>query len=101
MASQITALMVAFLLHLQSEDQLNLIHAKKLLQSNSLREKNSLIFQWLDWRKWDLHIYMQEALEQFIHLQQQIKVQSYARSIDYYMANKDKNADSIANQNKN
>lgn len=79
MSSQITALMVSFLIHLQSENQLTLTDAQRML--NTPRDHQLLIFKWMDFRSWDLYVYMREALEQFIHLEQQAKVKSYAKSL--------------------
>lgn len=81
MSSQITALMVAFLIHLQSENQLNLTDAKRMLDAP--KDHHLLIFKWMDFRSWDLYVYMREALEQFIHLEQQAKIKSYAKSINH------------------
>ena len=81
MSSQITALMVAFLLNLQSEQKLNLASAEKILQSP--KDHHSLIFKWINCRKWDLYVYMQEALEQFIHLEQQSRANKYTKSLNH------------------
>lgn len=80
MSSQITAMMVAFLIHLQTQNQLTLTDAQRMLDTP--RDHQLLIFKWMDWREWDLYIYMKEALEQFIHLEKQSKVKSYVKMLD-------------------
>lgn len=63
----ITALMVAFLLHLQSEHDLTPLKSQELLKYP--RCIHHLVFQWADFTKWNLYIHMREALERLVKIE--------------------------------
>lgn len=63
----ITALMVAFLIHLQSEYDLTPLKIKELLKSP--RCIHHLVFQWSDFTKWDLYIHMRDAMERMLKIE--------------------------------
>lgn len=63
----ITALMVAFLIHLQSEHDLTPLKIKELL--NAPRCIHHLVFQWADFTKWNLYIHMREAMERLLKIE--------------------------------
>ena len=67
----ITALMVAFLLHLNAQGQIDLCKAKKI--QNDPNFKHFLIWKWMNIREWDLYVYMEEAIQQFIKIEQHRK----------------------------
>jgi hypothetical protein len=63
----ITALMVAFLLHLQSEHDLTPLKTQEMLRHP--RCIHHLVFQWADFTKWDLYIHMREAMERLLKIE--------------------------------
>lgn len=69
---QISTLMLAFLLHLQSEECLDLFLAIKA--KDCPPSKIRLIHQFLDHNQWDLFVCMDEALDSFINIEKQRKI---------------------------
>lgn len=82
----ITALMVAFLLHLSTEEQIDLCKAKKI--QNDPNFKHFLVWKWMYIRQWDLYVYMQEAIDQFIkieeHRKDSIRINKTTKQLDYH-----------------
>lgn len=65
----ITALMVAFLLHMHSEGKLNIRIASQIQDSDFY--KKQLVNQWIDESEWNLYVCMDEALDQFIEIEKE------------------------------
>lgn len=68
----ITSLMLAFLLHLQSKDCLDLFLATKAQDCSPAKIR--LIHQFLDHNQWELYVCMDEAIDAFIEIEKQRKI---------------------------
>lgn len=64
----ITTLMLSFLLYLQSEDKMDLSKAHKI--EDDPTHKQFLVWQWTDFHQWNLYVYMQDAIEQYINIEE-------------------------------
>lgn len=69
----ITSLMLAFLLQLQSKDCLDLFLATKA--QDCPPSKIRLIHQFLDHNQWELYVCMDEAIDAFIEIEKQRKIE--------------------------
>lgn len=67
----ITSLMVAFLLHLSSQQKLDIRTARKIQQTPSVMQW--LIMQFVSGRELDWKICMQDAIDQYIHILEKTK----------------------------
>lgn len=64
----ITTLMLSFLLHLQSENKIDLCKATQIQDDPT--HKQFMVWQWTDFQQWNLYVHMQDAVDEFIRMEQ-------------------------------
>jgi len=68
----ITSLMLSFLIHLQSQDCLDLFLASEA--QDSPNAKIRLVDQFIDHNQWELYVCMDEAIDAFVEIEKQRKI---------------------------